>query len=117
MMMNSTDEKIKNLLDESKGLLKNSFRKYATVQDMVSRLTQNKALQTVMILFLMAKNEQERIQINNDFWLSAEGLSSEEQATIRQEFTSSFKNMLPLANSLQQQVEDYVENRNQKQAA
>jgi hypothetical protein len=117
MMMNSTDEKIKNLLDESKGLLKNSFRKYATVQDMVSRLTQNKALQTVMILFLMAKNEQERTQINNDFWLSVEELSSEEQVSIRQEFTSSFKNMLPLANSLQQKVEDYVETRNQKQAA
>jgi hypothetical protein len=49
--MNSTDEKIKNLLDESKGLLKNSFRKYVTVQEMVARLTQNKALQTVMILF------------------------------------------------------------------
>jgi hypothetical protein len=116
-MMNSTDEKIKNLLNESKGLLKNSFRKYATVQDMVSRLTQNKALQTVMILFLMAKNEQERIQINNDFWLSVEVLSSEEQVSIRQEFTDSFKNMLPLANSLQQKVEDYVEIRNQKQAA
>jgi hypothetical protein len=117
MMMNSTDEKIKNLLDESKGLLNNSFRKYATVQDMVSRLTQNKALQTVMILFLMAKDEQQRIQINNDFWLSVEALSSEEQVSIRQEFTDSFKNMLPLANSLQQKVEDYVEDRIQRQAA
>lgn len=111
-MMNSTDEKIKNLLDESKGLLKNSFRKYVTVQEMVARLTQNKALQTVMILFLMAKDEKERTQINNDFWLSVQELSSEEQASIRQEFTSSFKNMLPLAISLAQKVGDYVENRN-----
>lgn len=116
-MMNSTDEKMKSLLDESKGLLKNSFRKYVTVQEMVSKLTQNKALQTVMILFLMAKDEKERTQINNDFWLSVEELSSDEKASIRQEFTSSFKNMLPLAMSLQEKVEDYVENRNQKQAA
>jgi hypothetical protein len=116
-MMNSTDEKIKNLLEESKGLLRNSFRKYVTVQDMVSRLTQNKALQTVMILFLMAKDEDERTQINNDFWLSVEGLSSEEQVSIRQEFTSSFKNMLPLTVSLQQKVVDYLDESEQKQAA
>jgi hypothetical protein len=116
-MMNSTDEKIQNLLDESKGLLKNSFRKYVTVQDMVSRLTQNKALQTVMILFLMAKDEKERNQVNNDFWLSVEGLPSEEQVAIRQEFTNSFKNMLPLAVSLQGKVADYVDNSSQKQAA
>jgi hypothetical protein len=65
----------------------------------------------------MAKDEKERTKINNDLWLSVEELPSDEQVLIRQEFTSSFKNMLPLVVSLEQKVENYVENRNQKKAA
>ena len=116
-MMNSTDEKIKQLLENSSGFLKNSFRKYTLVQDMATRLTPNKALQTVYILYLMANNDEERLKINADFWLSLEDLPLSEKEIMRKEFTQSFKNLLPLTQSLRQKVEDFVDKKSQKHAA
>ena len=81
--------------------------KYQYVNELVREMTANKALQTFYTLYLMAEKEQDRQQLNSDFRQAWQALSADELVVFKQEFTESFKQLLPIAQRLHQEVKAF----------
>lgn len=75
-------------------------KKYALVQDVVSRLTDNPTFRTFFTLYLMAEGEAERDRLDARFWQEAEQLPESEQQLLRAELTRCFLHLPMLANNL-----------------
>lgn len=71
------------------------MRKYALVQDIVSRLTDNPAFRTFYTLYLMAETEEERKRIDQEFVRQAKTLSESEYHEFRQSLPDVPSNYLP----------------------
>jgi ABC-type sulfate transport system substrate-binding protein len=84
-----------------------TIHKYQYVNELVHEMTDNKALQTFYTLYLMADKEAERIQLNTEFKQAWQSLSAEELAVFKQAFTESFKQLLPIAQKLHQEVKTF----------
>jgi hypothetical protein len=84
-----------------------TIHKYQYVNELVHEMTQNKALQTFYTLYLMAEKEEERTQLNSEFKQAWQSLSADELAIFKQEFTSSFMQLLPIAQKLHQEVKSF----------
>ena len=81
--------------------------KYQYVNELVREMTANKALQTFYTLYLMAEKEQDRQQLNSDFRQAWQTLSADELVVFKQEFTESFRQLLPIAKRLHQEVKAF----------
>jgi ABC-type sulfate transport system substrate-binding protein len=92
-----------------------TMHKYQYVNELVREMTANKALQTFYTLYLMAEDEAQRQQLNRDFKEAWQSLNADELVTFKQEFTKSFKQLLPIAQKLHQEVKAFP--RELKQAA
>lgn len=66
------------------------MRKYAKIQDLVTRLTDNKTFRTFFTVYLLAETEDERQLLNNRFWRDAAELSPAESQLLRAELTRCF---------------------------
>lgn len=66
------------------------MKKYAQVQDIVSRLTDNKTFRTFFTLYLMAESVEERNVLNERFWKDAAVLPPAELQLIKAELTRCF---------------------------
>ncbi|MBK8424670.1 MAG: hypothetical protein IPL27_01255 [Lewinellaceae bacterium] len=80
------------------------MKKYAQIQDIVSRLTDHKTLRTFFTLYLMAESEEERERLNNRFWKDAEDISPAEQQLLRAELTRCFLRLPGMAADLMERV-------------
>jgi len=76
------------------------MKKYAQIQDVVSRLTDQKAFRTFFTLYLMAESDAERQQLNDRFWRDAETLLPAEQQLLRAELTRCFLRLPGMAADL-----------------
>ena len=74
--------------------------KYALVQDVVSRLTDDPTFRTFFTLYLMAEGEAERNRLDERFWREADQLAEPEQQLLRAELTRCFLRLPMLANNL-----------------
>ena len=83
-----------------------TIHKYQYVNELVHEMTDNKALQTFYTLYLMADKEEERRQLNAELRQAWQSLSAEELTTFKQAFTESFKQLLPIAQKLHQEVKN-----------
>jgi ABC-type sulfate transport system substrate-binding protein len=92
-----------------------TIHKYQYVNDLVREMTSNRSLQTFYTLYLMAEKEEDRQQINKDFKQAWQSLNPEELIVFKQEFTESFKQLLPIAQKLHEDVKSFP--RELKQAA
>ena len=59
------------------------MKKYAQIQEVVSRLTDDNTFRTFFTLYLMATSDTERQQLNDRFWQDAAVLTEEEQTLLR----------------------------------
>ena len=66
------------------------MKKYAHVQDLLGRLTDDKTFRTFFTLYLMAESDEEREVLNERFWREASKLPASEQALLRAELTRCF---------------------------
>jgi len=76
------------------------MKKYAQIQDVVSRLTDHKTFRTFFTLYLMAESDVERRHINDRFWKDAETLPPAEQQLLRAELTRCFLRLPGMAADL-----------------
>ena len=81
-----------------------TIQKYQYVNELVHEMTDNKALQTFYILYLMAEKEADRAQLNSEFKNAWQSLTAEELVVFKQAFTESFMQLLPIAQKLHQAV-------------
>jgi hypothetical protein len=84
-----------------------TIHKYQYVNELVHEMTDNKALQTFYTLYLMADKEEERIQLNTELKQACQALSEEDLIIFKQAFTASFKQLLPIAQKLHQEVKNF----------
>ena len=80
------------------------MKKYAQVQDIVGRLTDNKTFRTFFTLYLMAESAEERNALNERFWRDANTLSSAEMQLLKAEFTRCFLRLPEMAADLLGQI-------------
>ncbi len=80
--------------------------RYARVQKIVNKLTNDDRLRTFFTLYLMCKQDQERTKIQADFWNEFEMLSKKQQSVIRAELTKGFKELPGLAADLLDRFRD-----------
>ena len=80
------------------------MKKYAYVQDVVSRLTDNKTFRTFFTLYLMAESAEERNTLNERFWKDANTLPSAEIQLLKAELTRCFLRLPEMASGLLGQV-------------
>lgn len=76
------------------------MNKYAQIQDIVSRLTDQKAFRTFFTLYLMAESDAERRHLNDRFWKDAETVPPAEQQLLRAELTRCFLRLPGMAADL-----------------
>ena len=76
------------------------MKKYANVQDLVSRLTDNKTFRTFFTLYLMAESDAERQVLNERFWRDAAALPKADEQLIRAELTTCFLRLPGMAAEL-----------------
>lgn len=76
------------------------MKKYAQIQDLVCRLTDDKTFRTFFTLYLMAESEEARQQLNTRFWQDAVSLNEHEQQLLRAELTRCFLRLPSLAAQL-----------------
>lgn len=74
--------------------------KYALVQNIVSRLTDDPTFRTFFTLYLMAEGEAERDRLGERFWKEADHLPVSEQQLLRAELTRCFLRLPMLASNL-----------------
>ncbi|MBC7774349.1 MAG: hypothetical protein H7246_02840 [Phycisphaerae bacterium] len=74
------------------------------VHDMVNRLTDNPALRTFFTLYLMAKSSEERQVLSKQFWQEVETLQGAELQVLKDAFSRSFKQLLPMVNQLHEKT-------------
>lgn len=77
-----------------------TLSKYTYVNDLVCELTDNKALRTFYILYLMAETNEERLKLNLTFNEASSSLEAEELVNFKNDFTNSFKKILPILKDL-----------------
>ena len=75
-------------------------KKYALVQNVVNRLTDDLTFRTFFTLYLMAEGEMERNRLDERFWKEADQLSESEQQLLRAELTRCFLRLPMLAGNL-----------------
>jgi hypothetical protein len=73
------------------------MKKYAQIQEVVSRLTDDNTFRTFFTLYLMATSDTERQQLNDRFWQDAAVLTEEEQTLLRAELTRCFLRLPAMA--------------------
>jgi hypothetical protein len=93
------------------------MQKFAQVNRLVTKLTENEALRTYYTLLLMAETDASKSDIDNRFWNEFDALSENEQKTMREELKKVVKKLPELTADLLNRVVSFSENRNQKQAA
>ncbi|WP_373552388.1 hypothetical protein [Haliscomenobacter sp.] len=76
------------------------MKKYAHVQDVVSRLSDNKTFRTFFTLYLMAESAQECNALNERFWRDANTLPAAEMQLLKAEFTRCFLRLPEMAADL-----------------
>ncbi|MFM9951457.1 MAG: hypothetical protein ACKV1O_26215 [Saprospiraceae bacterium] len=76
------------------------MKKYAQIQEVVSRLTDDNTFRTFFTLYLMATSDSERQQLNDRFWQDAAVLTEEEQTLLRAELTRCFLRLPAMAAQL-----------------
>ncbi len=76
------------------------MKKYANVQDLVGRLTDDKTFRTFFTLYLMAESDVERQLLNDRFWKDAEELTKAEQQLLQAELTRCFLRLPAMASEL-----------------
>jgi hypothetical protein len=76
------------------------MKKYALVQDIIYRLTEDKTFRTFFTLYLMAESDTERQTLNARFWKDAANLPEQEQQILRAELTCCFRQLPKLAATL-----------------
>lgn len=95
-----------------------TLSKYTYVNDLVCQLTDNKALRTFYILYLMAETNEERLKLNATFNEASSFLNGEELTSFKKDFTHSFKKILPLLKDLNNSLSELNESiKAHKQAA
>jgi hypothetical protein len=80
------------------------MKKYVQVQDVISRLTDNKTFRTFFTLYLMAESAEERKVLNERFWKDANTLPSAEMQLLKAEFTRCFLRLPEMAADLLGQI-------------
>jgi len=78
--------------------------KYAQIYQIVCRLTDDPDWRTFFISFLSAETDAERKDINQRFWAEISKLGEPEQQKIRAGFDQNFRQLLPMAQELLQEV-------------
>lgn len=76
------------------------MKKYTQIQDVVGRLTDQKAFRTFFTLYLMAESDVERRYLNDRFWKDAETVPPAEQQLLRDELTRCFLRLPSMAANL-----------------
>ncbi len=76
------------------------MKKYAQVQDIVGRLTDNKTFRTFFTLYLMAETTEERQMLNERFWKDAGVLPAVELQLLKAELTRCFLRLPEMAADL-----------------
>jgi len=76
------------------------MKKYAQIQEVVGRLTDDNTFRTFFTLYLMATSDTERQQLNDRFWQDAAVLTEEEQTLLRAELTRCFLRLPAMAAQL-----------------
>lgn len=84
------------------------MKKYALVQDVVYRLTEDKTFRTFFTLYLMAETESERQALNTRFWKDAANLPEQEQLLLRSELTRCFRQLPKLTGNLVERAREIV---------
>ncbi len=74
--------------------------KYALVQDVVTRLTNDPTFRTFFTLYLMAESDAERDRLGVHFWQETDQLPEQDQQLLRAEFTRCFLRLPALTNDL-----------------
>jgi hypothetical protein len=80
------------------------MKKYVQVQDVVSRLRDNKTFRTFFTLYLMAETVEERKVLNERFGRDANTLPFAEMQLLKAEFTRYFLRLLEMATDLLGQI-------------
>jgi hypothetical protein len=80
------------------------MKKYAHVQDLVCRLTDNKTFRTFFTVYLMAETGEERKVLNERFWRDANTLPPAEMQLLKAEFTRCFLRLPEMATDLLEQI-------------
>ena len=75
-------------------------KRYALVQDVVNRLTDDPIFRTFFTLYLMAEGDAERDLLDERFWKEAGQLPESEQQLLRAELTRCFLRLPMLTNNL-----------------
>ena len=83
------------------------MERYANVNKLVNRLTDNEALKTYYTLLLMAESEEAKLLVDKQFWLKFEELNAIEKDPIRLAFQQAERNLLKETKLLKQDVNDY----------
>lgn len=76
------------------------MKKYAHVNEVVSRLTEDGALRTFFTLYLMAESASERLRLNEQFQAAMSSLPLLEQQLMKAELTRCFLKLPAMAAEL-----------------
>jgi hypothetical protein len=93
------------------------MQKFAQVNRLVTKLTENEALRTYYTLLLMAETDASKSDIDNRFWHEFDALSESEQKTLKDELKKVVKKLPDLVADLQYRVVVFSEKNRTKQAA
>ena len=93
------------------------MHKYLIVNRLVTKLTNNEALQTFFTLFLMAQNVGEKQHIEQQFWTEIDALPADEKKDMRKKLQASFLKLPELTADLHRRVTDFQAEHRQKLAA
>jgi hypothetical protein len=93
------------------------MQKFAQVNRLVTKLTENEALRTYYTLLLMAETDASKSDIDNRFWNEFDALSENEQKTLREELKKVVKKLPELVADLQDRVVAFSDKHRTKQAA
>ncbi len=80
------------------------MNRYAMVQDIVTRLTDDLVFRTFFTLYLMADSDTERAALDAKFWRDASALDTAEQQLLSSELTKTFLRLPLLINQLHKKV-------------
>ena len=84
-----------------------NLSQYAQVNDLVCQVTTNKTLQTFFMLYLMTDDSEQKESILADFKTAWQQLPPSDLLAFKQDFTSSFKKILPFAKTLHSDILTY----------
>jgi hypothetical protein len=93
------------------------MQKFAHVNRLVTKLTENEALRTYYTLLLMAETDTSKSDIDNRFWNEFDALSENDKKALRDELKKVVKKLPDLVADLQDRVVVFSEKNRTKQAA